>query len=160
MLRRTLLTGIAAAAIPVLLVSCTGSTSADQFAMAKAYLDAGVGAVLAGSQAFLAGPPLPSAATAQAVIGMMASLEAAKAAIDKTSSVTDWKSGAIEALAVMQQLSPLVAPFLGLAAPYVPLAIAVVTAFTQALQPPPAAPPVPPAALTRKAAQYHRNRPE
>lgn len=155
MFRRTLLSG-AALVLPVWLVACAGSSGATQFAMAKAYLDAGVGAVLAGTQAFLAGPPLPSAATARAVNSMMASLEAAKTAIDRTTSVGDWKSGAVEILALMQQLSPTIAPFLGLAAPYVPLAIAVVTAFTQALQPPVTAPPVPPAALTRKAAQYRR----
>ena len=53
-------------------------------------------------------------------------------------------------------LAPMVAPFLGAAAPYVPLAIAVVSAFVQSLPAPANAPATPPAALSRKAAQFRR----
>ena len=155
MYRRNLLK-TAAAALPVWLVACTGTPSADQFAMAKAYLDTGVSAVLAASQAYLAGPPVPSPQSAATIVAIMADLESVKATIDGTVSDADWKSGAIQALAAMQQLSPLVTAFLGAAAPYVPLAIAVVSAFVQYLPPPVSAPPVPPAALVRKAAQYRR----
>lgn len=156
MLRRTFLSGTTALLPLAVLLSCTGTTSATQFAMAKSYLDAGVGAVLAGSQTFLAGPPLPTPQTAATVTAIMEKLSAAKSAIDGTVAVTDWQAGANEVLSTMQLLSPLVAGSLGAAAPYIPLAIAVVTAFIQSLPPPVTAPPVPPAALTHKAAEYRR----
>ena len=76
--------------------------------------------------------------------------------VDGTSTVNDWKAAAQEALVVVLQLNPLVGGFLGAAAPYVPIAIAVVNAFIAALPPPANAPPVPPAQLTRKAAEYRR----
>jgi hypothetical protein len=139
-----------------MLVDCTGTQGAVTLEQAKAYLNDGVNATLAASQAYLASTPAPSAQIAATVTALAAKLEAANTALQGVVAVVDWKAGALEALTVLQQLSPLVAPFLGAAGPLLPMAIAVVMAFVQSLPPPADAPPTPPAALSRKAAEYHR----
>lgn len=154
MMKRRLL--IAAAPLAILAGCATGGSSAAQFDQAKAWLDAGAVAIMAAAQQYLAGPPAPPAAAAATVQQALAALQQAKTAVDALTVPADWKSGAVEVLALIQQLSPIVAPYLGGAAPYVPLAIAVVTAFVQSLPAPANAPATPPAALTRKAAQFSR----
>lgn len=139
------------------LAACNTSSSQTSLAQAKAYMDAGVAAVLAAAQQYLMGPPAPAAAMSQAVSDAMAKLESLKTTLDTVTLVADWKSGAMEVLALIQQILPMVTPFLGAAAPYVPLAIAVITAFIASLPPPADAPATPPAALTRKAAEYHHH---
>jgi hypothetical protein len=155
MLRRSMLSFVAM--IPVVaLVDCTGTQGAVTLEQAKAYLTDGVNATLAAAQAYLVSTPPPTAQVAATVKDLMVKLEAASAALEGVVSVVDWKAGALEALTVLQQLSPMVAPFLGPAGPFLPVAIAVVEAFVQSLPPPPNAPVVPPAALHAKAMQYHR----
>lgn len=155
MFRRSVLSF--AAMIPVVaLVDCTGTQGAVTLDQAKAYLTDAVGATLAAAQAYLVSTPPPTAQVAATVKDLMTKLEAAASALEGVVAVVDWKAGALEALAVLQQLSPMVAPFLGAAGPLLPVAIAVVMAFVQSLPPPADAPVVPPAALSRKAAEYHR----
>ena len=151
MQRRAVLLGSAALA----LTRCSGA-AVTTLAQAKAYFDAGAGAVLAGAQQYLAGPPKPSAADAATVKTVMAALVAAQKALDGTVIETDWRATAVGALANIQSLLPFATPFLGPAGPYLPLAIAVVQAFIDALPAPPDTPAVPPAALSRKAAEFHR----
>ena len=148
--RRALL---AAAASALALAGCT-STQTTTLAQAKMYLDVGVTALQAAAQQYLAGPPLPSAANAALVNGIVAQMTQAKTTLDGTVAVADWQAGAEEVLQEMQQLEPLVAPYLGKAAPYVPLSIAVVQAFIASLPPPASATATPPAALTSKAAEF------
>lgn len=155
MLRRSIL-GFAALLPIGLLVDCTGTPGAVTFEQAKAYADAAIGAALAGSQQYLASIPPPSAMTASIVAGLANKLQAIKAEIDGTTTVPNWKAGAQEALAVLQQLSPMVAPFLGAAGPLLPVAIGVIEAFIAGLPTPADAPPTPPAALSRKAMEFHR----
>lgn len=154
--RRSLLTGLGLAA---LLAGCTSPSADAQFAQAKAYLDAGTAALLAAAQQYLIGPPPPTTANAQAVRTGMAALEQARTTLDAITLPQDWKSGALEAVSVMQALAanPVLTPFLGPAAPYIPLVIAVVTAYINALPAPINAPPAPPPALQAKARQYRRN---
>lgn len=147
---------VASPAAMAVLAGCSTGSSSVQFDQAKAWLDAGSVAVMAAAQQYLAGPPVPPAATAATVQQALVALQQAKTAVDALTVPADWKSGAVEVLALIQQLSPMVAPFLGAAAPYVPLAIAVVTAFVQSLPAPANAPATPPAALSRKAAQFRR----
>lgn len=155
MKRRFLLAGIG---LTALLAGCASPSANAQFAQAKAYLDAGTAALLAAAQQYLIGPPPPSTAAAQAVRTGVAALEQARSTLDAITLPVDWKSGALEAIAVMQALAanPVLTPFLGPAAPYIPLAIAVVTAYINALPAPVNAPPAPPPALQAKARQYRR----
>jgi len=155
--RRLALTGIGLSALAAPLLGCSTSGSIANFNQAKAYLDAGANAIIAAGQQFLAGPPAPSAANKTLVTEGIAALQQVLAAIDAQAAPTgSWKADATQALAFIQQLSPVVSGYLGAAGQYVPLAVAVVTAFIQALPPPADTPPVPPAALTRKAAEIRR----
>jgi len=138
------------------LADCAGTQGAMTFAQAKAYADAAIGAALAGAQQYLASTPPPPVANATLVADLANKLQAIKTELDGTTVVPNWQAGAQEALAVLQQLSPMVAVFLGPAAPFLPVAIGVIQAFIAGLPPPADAPPTPPAALTRKAMEYHR----
>lgn len=157
MLRRSLLSTAAAVAVLPLLVRCAGTPGAVTLGQAQAYLADAVNATLAAAQAYLVSTPKPSAAVAATVTDLMAKLEAAQAALNGVTAVPDWKTGALEALAVLQQLSPMVGVFLGPAGPFLPVAVAVILAFIQSLPPPADAPVVPPAALHAKAMEYHRH---
>ena len=149
---RRALTASGFTALVVSLTGC-GADSATQFAQAKLYLDTAVAAVTAAGQQFLAGPPAPSAANASLVRALISGLSQAQSAIANVTVPADWKAGAMQVLAIIQQMSPLVSPFLGAAAPYIPLAVAVVMAFIESLPPPANTPATPPAALTLKAAE-------
>lgn len=154
--RRAALTSAGLTAFAIALFGCTAANSGG-FEQAKAYLDAGANATIAAGQQFLVGPPAPSAASKALVEQGIAALQQVLAAVDvQTAPTGSWKADATQALAFIQQLSPLVAGFLGAAGAYLPLAVAVVTAFIASLPPPTTAPVVPPAALVRKAAQVRR----
>lgn len=152
MLLRRNLVGLSAAAF---LAGCAGGTDiATQFAQARAYADALIGATLAGAQQFLAAAGASKAAPmVQAAIDRLESLRPLLASVTVP---TDWKTAAVEALAVLQQLLPIIGPALGPVSVEVALAVAVVQAFVNALPPPATAPPTPPAALVRKSLEYHR----
>jgi hypothetical protein len=139
-----------------LVASCSTPSSQTQFQQAKAYADSGIGAVLAASEAYLNGPPAPDPAVAAMVRTAMNDLVQLRQTLNGVAAPTqDWKADALQALAIMQQLNPIVAPFLGPAGPFLPLANAVVSAFIQSLPPPQNAPATPPAALQAKSLEYH-----
>ena len=155
--RRLALTGTGLAAMAIALFGCTTPGSVTSYNQAKAYLDAGSNAIIAAGQQFLTGLPAPSAANKALVEQGIAALQQVTAAIDAQAVPTgSWKADATQALAFIQQLSPVVGRFLGDASAYIPLVIAVVTSFVNALPPPTDAPVTPPAGLTRKAAEVRR----
>jgi hypothetical protein len=140
----------------LLLASCgdTPGSPAVTFDQVKAYVDAGVAALDAAAQQFLMGPPAPSAANAVLVQQIIGALDQTKTALDGVTVPADYKAGLMQAIALIQQLAPMVTLQLGAAAQYIPLVIAVAQAFIAALPPPADAPPTPPAALARKGAEY------
>jgi hypothetical protein len=154
MQRRSMLFASAAILPLGLLARCAGTQGAVTLEQAQAYMTDASGAVLAAAQAYLASTPPPNVGTADAVRALMANLEAVRQALSGAVAVADWKAGALEGLSLLQQLSPLVMVYLGPAGPVIPVAIAVIQAFVDALPPPADAPVVPPAALHRKALEY------
>lgn len=138
----------------VLLSGCNSQTGPAEFAMAKSYLDAAVGAVLAAAQQFLRSTPPPSTDVANKVYAIMADLQSLQATLDSQTDPTTWKEGANMAVGYLQQIVPMVAPMLGSAAPDVTVAIQVIQAFINGLPAPSNAPPTPPASLRRKAMEF------
>jgi hypothetical protein len=154
--RRNLLT-IAALAVPLPMIAACGLTAsgATPLEQAKVYADDLANAVSAAATAFLAGPPKPTAATTAMVNDLVNGLQKARAVLDATTATSDAKAIAQQVIAGVQQLLPMVSVFLGPAAPYIPLAIAVVQSFINAIPAPPDAPATPPAALHRAGMAYH-----
>jgi hypothetical protein len=153
--RRTLLS-LAALAVPLPMIAACSLTApgATPLEQAKAYADDLANAVSAAAAAYIAGPPKPTAANAALVNQLVDDLQKARAALDATTATTDARSIAQQVIAGVQQLAPMVTVFLGSAAPYVPLAIAVVQSFINAIPAPPNAPAMPPAALRRAGMAY------
>jgi hypothetical protein len=112
-----------------------------------------IDAVSAAAQTYLASPV--TAANKALVTTIVADLQTAKAAITAVVNVSDARSIALEVVAFIQQIEPVVAPFLGSAAPYIPVAIAVLQAFIAGLPLPPDASTSPPVELHRMALRYH-----
>lgn len=137
-----------------LLADCSSSTSSSTtpLTQVQAYSDDLINALGAAATAYYASANAMQVTMVQKI---MAELQTLKEAIDAATPSSDIRSTVLNALAFIQQLTPIVTPFLGVAAPYVPLAIAVLQAFVSSLPPPSNAPPTPPAALHAKAMQYH-----
>jgi len=153
MQRRVLLATSCAA----VLARCgTTGTAAVTLAQAQAYLTTGVAALEAAAEQYLAGPPVPSAGDTALVNSVVAALNAATGALEGVTVPATWQAGALEVVGLMQQLDPLVARYLGDAAPYIPLAIAVIQSFIATLPAPADAPVTPPAPLARKAMELRR----
>lgn len=160
MLRRNLLaySGLTIIAmIPGCGETTPGGTPGVSLDQVKAYLDAGVLALEAAAQQYEAGPPVPSPANLLLVQTIAGNLETVKTSLDSITIPADYKAGLLEAVALTQQLTPLVSGRLGEAAAYIPLVIAVAQAFIAQLPAPINAPPTPPAALSRKAMEYRRH---
>jgi hypothetical protein len=141
--------------VPLVLLGCSttpGGTPSVSLDMAKAYLDDLVNAVSAAAQAYLAGST--TNINSATVAALVADLQALNSAVQSITDVTNIKSISLQILAAVNQVVPFVAPFLGPAGPFVPLAIAVIQAFVQSLPAPPDAPPQPPAQLHAKAMTY------
>lgn len=154
MLRRNLL--LASALAPAFLIGCASTTSPTvSLQMVQAYVSDLVNAVSAAAQAYLAGS---SESNSPLVSSIVSELQTLNTTIQGLTDPTSVKSAALEVLAAVQQIGPFIAPFLGPAGPFIPLAVAVVEAFVQSLPAPSEAPPQPPAALHRMAATYHRGR--
>lgn len=154
--RRSMLFGAASAS--ALLAGCanSGSAAAVSLATAKTYFEAVSNAMIAAAQEYIAAAPATAASTIATVKAIVTDLESLQTAVSTITVPADWKAGAQEAIADIQQLEPLVAPFLGAAAPYVPLALAVLSSFIAALPMPTNAPATPPQPLMMKAAQVRR----
>lgn len=136
-----------------LLAQCSstgGSTTT--LAQAQAYADDLISAVSAAAQAYLAQPNAAQQALVQQVVS---DLQTLRQTIDAAQATTTLQTTFLQVIVGVQQLVPIVEPFLGSAGPYVPLALAVLQAFVASLPPPSNAPPAPPAALHAAALKYH-----
>ena len=139
-----------APALALAAAACSGQSGGVSVAQVKAYANALAAAITGAAQAYLAGPPAPSAAQAQIVNVVLADLKTAVTALD---GVPDGAGSAgtkdliQQILTAVQKIVPILAPFLGPAGVYVPLAIAVLQAFIASLPLPPATPAMPPAAM-------------
>ena len=141
-------------AIPLVVVGCTGTNAQVTLDQAKAYASDVVNAVSAAAQSYVASP---LAKDATAVSESVAGLQALNKAIQETTVATTARSVITEIITGVNELLPLVMPFLGVAGPYIPMALAVLQAFLAALPPPVDAPATPPAELHRFALTYkHR----
>lgn len=154
--RRAALSAAATLAMLPLVAAC-GSTASTgtSLEMAKVYADDLANAVSAAAAVYLAGPPMPTAANVAMVNQLVDGLQQARAALDSTTTASDARGIALQVLAGVQKLSPLVSAALGQAAAYVPLAVAVIEAFIQSIPPPADAPPTPPVELHNVALKYH-----
>lgn len=152
--RRHLLAFSSLAPIPFLTDCSPSSTKGVDLAMVQAYATDLINALSVAAQTYVVQPHATSVATVNQIVGY---LQQAKEAIQGVQVETDAKGVANEIISFANQLSPIVMPFLGAAAPYLPIAIAVLQSFIASLPAPPQAPPTPPAALHRVALTYHRH---
>lgn len=149
--RRQLLS-LSALSVPFVLLGCqTGTQSGGgvTFDQAKAYVNDLSLAVIAAAKVYAADPMSPQSDNVRKIA---ADLEAANQSFQAITDVANARSIAISVIQFVQQLSPIIAPFLGPAGAVLPLALAVVQAFVLGLPVPPQAPPRPPAALRARAA--------
>lgn len=114
-----------------------------------------VNALSAAGLAYINTTPPPSAVQITVVQTVINGLQSVNRTVQSVTAVPDLRSAVLEGVALANQLSPLVTPFLGPAAPYVPIAIAVLQAFVQSLPAPADAPQKPPVALHRVGLTYH-----
>jgi hypothetical protein len=132
--------------------------------MAQAYADDLADALSAAADTYLASttPPVPTDAQKAAVTQEKTDIQAAKVQLDAalSSIVTTVPTTALDTVKLIivdgKKLIPLVSSYLGDAALYVDLAFGVLQTFVDSIPPPPDAPPVPPAALHKKAVAYRR----
>lgn len=153
--RRTLVSSIGLLAVTGLAACGNTATATTNLEMVKTYVDDGVDALTAAAQVYLASSTAPETTknTVQQIMNAMAS---ARVAFDKITVPADARSAALEILGFINQLTPLLTPQLGSAAPYIPLVIAVIGAFVNQLPPPASATTTPPAALHRMAMSARR----
>jgi hypothetical protein len=125
---------------------------------AQVYGDDLSNAVSAAAVTYETGPPPATAAQKVLVDNIVSNLQTARAALDAATTPTDAKDAANLLLANINSLEPYADRYLGPAAEYIPLAIAVVQSFIDAAAPPPNATPTPPAALHRAGMKFHATR--
>ena len=145
----------AGTAATLLLTRCANKQGAIDFATVRAYADDLVDAMGGAAQSYALTKPTPSPDALALVSDVMRTLLAAKSALDGATPSSDAKTIILEVISGVQTLTPYLAMALGGAAPYVPIAIALLQAFINNLPAPPDAPPQPPAAL-HHAAALHR----
>lgn len=140
--------------LPAFLAACSldFSNSAVTLDQVKQYTDDVVDAVSAAANTYLVQKP------SQVLQDAVQQLQAARQAVDQATAPANAKAAVDEALSFLDTIVPMVAPFLGAAGPYVPLALAVLHAFIHNLSLPPNAPPTPPAQLHRAAEAYRMHR--
>lgn len=136
--------GFGSAASLALWACATGSQGAVTLETAKVWMADMAGAVVAGAGVYTG----PNEAQ---VKDIAAKIQQGAAAFASLGDVATAKTAALSILAMIQQISPIVAPLLGPAGVFVPMAVAVLQAFVAALPVPPDTPPTPPAALHRAA---------
>lgn len=128
------------------ILSITGCAQGTQQAatldQAKAWISGVTGAVAAAAAVYTG----PNQAQVQQA---SADLVKAATAFQALGDVTTARSAALSIVAMLQQLSPMVAPYLGANAVYVPMGLAVIEAFIAALPVPPSVPASPPAQMAR-----------
>lgn len=137
------------------LAACTQPNSQVTLDAAKLQMNLVINGTVAAANVYLVGTsPAPSAANVAVVKAGIQTLMAAQNTLNSITVAADWRSAASQAITDAQGLSPLVAPFLGPYAQYMPFALAMVNAFIQSSAPPAtaAAAPTPPATMTVPAA--------
>ena len=127
--RRAVLLGV------TMLAGCaTPGQSLDRI---KIYADAYISMVDAGTQVFIASVEASVSEQAQQWLTLLDQLAGP---IQNAPTPAEIKSLLIQVIGLAQQLSPLIAPFLGPAAVWVQVGLAVLLAFVQMYKPPPDAP--------------------
>lgn len=124
---------------------------------AQAYVSALAGAVSAGATAFLTRPPTPTERAKALVTQLMSDIQMINAAVQAATETSTAQTTIQQILGTINQLMPLVSPYLGAAAQSISLAIAVLGAFVQNLAPPAHAPLYPPRELRLMALRYHQH---
>lgn len=147
----------------VLALSACGmdfSNAGVTLATVRAYVDDTADVVSAAAQAYISSAGAKATDTVQQVL---ADLEQAKQFVDQAATPADAKSAVIEVITFVNQLlhvlmmaAPVLIP--GPAAAAIPIALAVLQAFVNALPMPPNAPPSPPVALHRQAVMVRMHR--
>lgn len=127
-----------------------GTQQAATLDQAKAWVS-GLSGALSAAAAVYTGP------SAIQVQKAAADLQAAAVAFQMLGDVSTARSAALSIVALAQQLSPMVAPYLGPNAVYVPMGLAVVQAFIAALPVPSSASPMPPAQMAFAAIRQTNN---
>jgi hypothetical protein len=131
-----------------------GGTTTVPLAQVQLYVSDLVNAFSAAGVAYWSASPAPSASNAALVKSIVDDLQTLNSAVQSVTDVTTAKSTILQILSGVNEISPLIMPFLGTAGVAVPLAVAVITAFVQSLPPPANAPATPPAALHKAALRY------
>jgi hypothetical protein len=134
-----------------ILSSCSPQTPAVSFQQMKAYAVALIDALSVAADAYVSSP---GAKNVSLVLQIKNDLQQLKSALINVEQPTDVRSTVLQIIQFAQELTPIVLPYLGPAAQYVPIALAVLQAFVASLPPPPNAPEVPPAPLQKKASEY------
>lgn len=137
------------------LVGCAGSVwdRPVTFEQMRLYADDLADALSAAANAYITSP---GAKHIDTVLSIQGKLQQVRHAIDGLRGIdtSDTRSLVLQLIAFVQQIFPLVAPFLGPVEPYIPIALNVLHAFLSALPLPPEAPPYPPAPLHALAMLY------
>lgn len=147
----------------VLALSACGmnfSNAGITLATVKAYVDDVVDVVSAAAQTYVNSAGAKAVDTVQQIL---ADLTQAKQYVDQAATPADAKSAVVEVLNFVQELlhflmmsAPMLIP--GPVAAAIPIALAVLQAFVNALPMPPNAPPSPPVALHRQAVMVRMHR--
>ena len=149
--RRAFLSTVAPGVAVVALAGCaSGSQGAVTLEAAKVWVPGFAGAIVAAAASYTG----PQAAQVAAIAAQLKDAANAFAAMGDVSTA---RSAVLSIIALAQQLMPMVSAFIPpQVAPFVPMALAVLSAFVSALPPPPDAPAVPPAALVSQRAALKR----
>jgi hypothetical protein len=111
-----------------------GQMTLDQI---KAYVESFVSMVTAAAQVYLASA---AAKEKQLVETIISKIDDVAQAIQSATAPADVRALLLQIIQFVQEIEPDIAPFLGVAAPYVALGLAVLQAFISAVQPPQNAP--------------------
>ena len=129
--------------------ACASATAGADLNIVRNYTSVLVNALSAAAATYVANPAAKEAALVNKIV---ADLQILNASVQDVTDISTVKSALLQILPSVGILTPILTPLLGAAAPYLPLAVAVLTAFVQALPLP--GPTTPPAALTAKALEY------
>lgn len=139
---------------PVFLTDCSGLNGATTLATAKMYGDDLADALTAAAQEFVINPQ--STMDQKALVQQLTvAIQTAKTTLDAAVAQSDATGAVNQIITAANSLYPLVAPYLGSAGLYVPLALDVLRTFVNSLPPPTTSPP--PAALQEKAKVYRKS---
>lgn len=128
-------------ATPLALTACATQQQQTTLAQAKVWVATLSSATTAAAGVYLAQESAPKAAEVRKAV---ATVQAGAAAFQGINDVSNARSAALSILASVQQVMPMVTPYLGKDGVWVPIGLAVVQAFVASLPPPAGAPAEPP----------------